>query len=264
MVLELAGLLKSGMPANLARSELQSQLELLSPIQLSQLDSVWLQAIRSGASISGAMQALGEVFLLTAKNRREIELAFASPKATAKLVTWLPAVSLGLAQLFGLNPLSAVVKSPIALLSLIFGFVLLFIGRFWAQSIVKKATPSEIDPGLFFDSIRFGLAAGLPMPRAVEAAQEAMLKDLHQEPDGVSMSRLQRIVTINRSSGASISELLAAEALARREEKRFLEAEKLAKLSVRLMIPLGTLTLPAFVFSAIVPVAISLLSTRQL
>lgn len=264
VVLELAGLLKSGMPANLARSELQLQLERLSPVQLSQFDSVWFQAMSSGASVSGAMQALGEVFLVTAKHRREIELAFAGPKATARLVTWLPAVSLVLAQLFGLNPLAAVLSKPIALISLGFGFILLFIGRHWAQSIVKKAAPSEIDSGLFFDLIRFGLAAGLPIPKAVESAREAMLKDLNQEPDEVSLSRLQRIITINRSSGASIAELLAAEALARREEKRFLEAEKLAKLSVSLMIPLGTLTLPAFVFSAIVPVAISLLSTRQL
>lgn len=90
-----------------------------------------------------------------------------------------------------------------------------------------------------------------------------MSKNLNQVPDANSLERLERMAVINRTSGASIADLLAAEAAAQRETRRFLEAEKLAKLSVRLMIPLGTLTLPAFVFSTIVPVAISLLSTRQ-
>ena len=263
VVLELAGLLKSGMPANQARDELHGQLEKLSAVQFAQFDSLWSLAVKSGGAISGAMQALGEVFLVTAKHRREIELAFAGPKVTAKLVACLPVVGLVLAQLFGLNPMLAVFTKPIASLSLALGVMLLVAGRIWTKSIVEKSTPSQVDPGLFFDSIRFGLSAGLPLSKSVEAARESMSKNLNQVPDANSLVRLERMAVINRTSGASIADLLAAEAAAQRETRRFLEAEKLAKLSVRLMIPLGTLTLPAFVFSTIIPVVISLLSTRQ-
>ena len=264
VILELAGLLKSGMPANQARAELRDRLEKLSEVQFAQFDSVWSLALRSGGSVSGAMQALGEVFLTKAKHRREIQLAFAGPRATARLVSWLPVAGLVLAQVFGLNPLVAVFAKPIALVSLAFGVLLLLVGRFWTKSILEKATPSVIDPGLFFDSIRFGLSAGLPVITAVYAAKESLSKHQMNEPDEVSQVRLERLIAINRTSGASIFDLLAAEASAQREAQQFLESEKLAKLSVRLMIPMGVVTLPAFVFSTIVPVAISLLSTRQI
>ena len=264
VVLELAGLLKSGMPANQARAELRERLEQLSAVQLNQFDSLWTLAVKSGGSVSAAMQALGEVFLVTAKHRREIELAFAGPRATARLVAWLPVVGLALAQLFGLNPLLAIFTKPIASISLAIGVILLFVGRIWTKSIVETSTPSQVDPGLFFDPIRFGLSAGLPLITAVDAARDSMSKNLNQMPDEISLERLERLAAINRTSGASIADLLAAEATSQRERQRFLESERLAKLSVRLMIPLGTLTLPAFVFSTIIPVAISLLSTRQI
>jgi tight adherence protein B len=74
---------------------------------------------------------------------------------------------------------------------------------------------------------------------------------------------LNRIGELNRSSGASIANLLAGEAAARREAQWFEESTTLSKLGVKLMIPLGLITLPAFVLSSIVPVAVSLLSTRQ-
>jgi tight adherence protein B len=264
VVLELAGLLKSGMPANLAREELGIDLDQLSELQAAQFNSVWSLAMSSGGAVSGAIQALGETFRETGRHKREIQLAFAGPKATARLVSWLPAAGIIGGQLMGMRPINAIFTNPIAGLSVAIGLAFLAVGRIWTKSILSKAAPSENDPGLFFDSVRFGVTAGLPLSKAIETASSASQLHLSTPPDAAVLARLARMAEINRSSGASISDLLAAEALVRREQQRFAESTALAKLSVRLMIPLGVLTLPAFVLSTIVPVAISLLSNRQI
>jgi tight adherence protein B len=263
-VSELAGLLKSGMPADLAHAELAAELEALTARQRAQLDLVWQLAMAGGGSVSGAIGSLGETFAARARHVREVELAFAGPKATAKLVAWLPVAGLALGQIFGLNPLGAVATKPIALIALLIGVLLLVLGRIWAKSIIRKSEPNPDDPGLYFDSIRFGILGGLPLASALESVNSEFVERLSLPPDSAAIAKLNRLAEINRTSGASIADLLAGEARARREARWFKESNDLAKLSVKLMIPLGVLTLPAFVLTTIVPVAISLLSSRQM
>ena len=262
-VLKLASLLKAGMAAERAREELHEELAELSPRQAGQLQAIWNLSLATGGAVSSAIESLGETFRATARHEREIELAFAGPKATAKLVAWLPGAGLILAQLFGFEPLNAILTNPLAFGCLVIGALLLVAGHRWSKSIIGKATPGEDDPGLFFDAVRFGMEAGLPMSKAIEGAIETFERQLDFRPGDSINLKLERVGELNRTSGASISNLLLGEAQARREEKWFAESTSLARLSVKLMIPLGLVTLPAFVLSTIVPVAISLLSNRQ-
>jgi tight adherence protein B len=263
VVLQLAALLKAGLPAERAREELSEDLKQLTSRQSGQLEAIWQLSMASGGAMSSAIESLGEAFRATSRHEREIELAFAGPKATAKLVAWLPAAGLLLAQLFGFDPLNAIFSNPVAFGCLILGALLLIGGHRWSKSIIQKAKPSEDDPGLFFDSIRFGMEAGMPLSSAIGQSKEMFEQRLNYLPDPVTVMQLERIGELNRSSGASIANLLAGEASARREAQWFAESTALARLSVKLMIPLGLITLPAFVLSTIVPVAISLLSNRQ-
>lgn len=262
-VLQLADLLKAGLPAERARQELADDLTQLSARQLSQFEAIWSLAMASGGAVSGAIESLGDAFRATARHEREIELAFAGPKATAKLVAWLPGAGLLLAQLFGFEPFRAIFTNPLAFGCLVFGALLLVAGHRWSKSIIRKATPEQDDPGLFFDAVRFGLDAGLPLAPSIHRAREVFEEQLNFVAHQNVIDKLNRIGELNRTSGASISNLLAGEAAARREAQWFSEATSLSKLSVKLMIPLGLVTLPAFVLSSIVPVAVSLLSNRQ-
>lgn len=262
-MLQLAGLLKAGMPAERARQELAGDLTQLSARQRGQFEAIWSLAMDSGGAVSGAIASLGEAFRATSRHERDIELAFAGPKATAKLVAWLPGAGLLLAQLFGFEPFRAIFTNPLAFGCLVFGALLLVAGHRWSKAIILKATPKQDDPGLFFDSVRFGLDAGLPLAPSIKRASEVFEEQLNYLPEEDVLAKLNRIGELNRTSGASISNLLAGEAAARRESQWFAESTALSKLSVKLMIPLGLVTLPAFVLSSIVPVAISLLSNRQ-
>jgi tight adherence protein B len=175
----------------------------------------------------------------------------------------LPVACLALAQVFGLNPIGAVFQNRLALLSVLIGIALLVAGRIWTKSIIAKAAPDESDPGLVFDAVRTGLKAGLPLSSAIEEVAVAFGQNSLGALEPSSLERLQALGDLNRNSGASLDSLLLSAARSSREFKFFEEADSVAKLSVKLMLPLGLVTLPAFVLTSVVPIAIGLLSNGQ-
>jgi tight adherence protein B len=206
---------------------------------------------------------LAEVFLVTEKARQEVELAFAAPKATAKLVLGLPFVALGLAQALGMNPIGAIFGSALGFVSLALGLSLLIIGQLWSQRILARAAPTERDPGCLIDCTVIGLQAGLPLEQARVAAEASFSEVFNAEPDEVSRQAISAAGQLSRNTGAAVSQILSAAADRIRERERYEAANKIARLSIRLMIPLGVAVLPAFVLLSVVPIAISLLSSGQ-
>lgn len=261
-LLELTGLLRSGLPANQARAELAAKLDGLAESQRQHFEVIWSLAMRLGGSVAGAIDSLGQAFAAQQKHIREVELAFAGPKATAKLVSFLPVVGLGLAQVMGMNPIGAIFTTPVGFLSVALGAVLLIAGRVWSKSILNRATPSPLDKGFYFESILVGLNAGLPIGTAALEARREMNTQLNQEPSAQDEAQLEHLYKLTQSSGASIAELIRSSAQVAREQARHLEAIKIASLSVKLMIPLGVVSLPAFILSTIAPIAISLLKAQ--
>jgi tight adherence protein B len=232
-------------------------------LQKLQFDVIWSLVSQSGGSIAEVMQNLSESFKSAERHVREIELAFAGPKSTARLVGLLPVAALGLAQCFGLNPVGAICTKPLAFISVALGVILMILGRFWTKSILQKARFAEVDPGLFIDSVRFGLAGGLPFARAIEQSVEVFEDRLPASVSSASKEELWALAELNRERGASLTALLESAAQVKREVQRHAEATAVAKLSIKLMVPLGLLTLPAFLLCAIAPLAIGLLSSRQ-
>lgn len=261
VLMQLVGLLRAGLPAAAARAELEDGIVNLAEVQRVQFEAIWGLATKVGGSVAAAIENLAGVFAAQAKHSREVELAFAGPKATAKLVSILPILGLVLAQLLGMNPFRAIFTNPIGFISVALGAVLMILGRVWTKSILAKANPEESDPGLFFDAIRVGLNSGLPLSQSTQVAIDAIRPDAQSlEPQ---VARIEALAALTRRSGAAIGSLVKAEADQAREVVRFREAEAIARLSVRLMIPLGVVVLPAFVLSTIAPIAISLLSQGQ-
>jgi tight adherence protein B len=173
----------------------------------------------------------------------------------------LPILGLVLAQLLGMNPAKAILTNAIGFVSVALGGILMILGRVWTKAILLRAKPAEFDPGLFFDAIQIGLGAGLPLSQSTSEAISAL------QPEGQALEadilRIEQLSALTRRSGASISHLVNSAAQEARETMRFREADAIARLSVRLMIPLGVVVLPAFVLSTISPIAISLLSNGQ-
>ncbi|MFM6966148.1 MAG: hypothetical protein ACKOWI_02060 [Rhodoluna sp.] len=263
LILELSGVLKAGVPARVARADFEERLAKMEARNFAEFETLWSLSLASGGSIASAMQGLSDSMVEAHRQRREMELAFAAPKATAKLVGRLPIFGLVGAQLVGLNPFGAIVTKPLAMICVALGFALLFLGRRWSVRILASAKPVDGDPGLYFDAVRLGALAGLPLRDSVDRATKAFESNLQESPSSTAVDEINRLAFRNRESGAALAPLLLAAAKVSRESFRFEAEQKIANLSVKLMIPLGLLTLPSFICLTIAPIAISLLSPGQ-
>lgn len=73
-------------------------------------------------------------------------VALAGPRATARLLGWLPLVGLGLGAAVGADPLDVLLSGGLGSACLVLGVVLMAAGRWWVSALVRMAgavgTPS--------------------------------------------------------------------------------------------------------------------------
>ena len=261
---QVVALVGAGLPATQAKNMTQEKINQFSPLQAQQFEFIWGLAFQIGGPITLTLERLAEVFDRQQKNLSEIQLAFAGPQATARLVSWLPLAALALAQLVGMNPFGAITGSIAGLVSVLLGLGLLAVGQRWSKRLLEKADSKALDPGAFIDAVLIGLQAGLPLRKSEAVAKEHFKVVFQQEVTEKDIAVIKSVAELARDSGAALTKILAAEADQLREQERYEISEKIARLGIRLLIPLGVAVLPAFILIAIVPIAISLLSNGQL
>jgi tight adherence protein B len=108
-----------------------------------------------------------------------------------------------------------------------------------------------------------GLQAGLPLDQARQIAQQNFKQILGAEISKEDIAALNEAAELSRTTGAALTQIILSAADRMREKLRFEISNRIARLSVKLMIPLGVAVLPAFILLSIVPIAISLLSNSQ-
>lgn len=263
-VRQITALISAGIPAQQARQMAAENILQMPKNQLVQFELLWGLATRLGGPVALVLTRLSNVFDRQQRNLSEVELAFAAPQSTSRLVTGLPLVALGLAQLVGMNPLGAITGSILGFVSVCLGAGLLFVGHRWSKRLLSKALPSTGDPGAFSDCVLIGLQAGLPLQNAIDEATKDFAKAMGHEVSEQDQEALNEAAELSRKSGAALTEILLANSDRFRDELRFETSNRIARLGINLMIPLGVAVLPAFVLLAIVPIAISLLSSGQL
>lgn len=213
--------------------------------------------LTSGGQPAQAMERVRQVIEESQVQLRRVELANASPRATVRLVLWLPVAALVIGQFTGMGSLQVLFRAPLAIASVLIGGVLLAIGSYWSARLLRTARILPIDDAIYFDGIAIALSGGLPTDRALElAVREVGLSDELQ-------IELQEIVDLSKSTGAALGKLLIEKADSIRGEVNYKKTLALEKLSVRLMIPLGASVLPAFALIAVVPLAMSFLIDKN-
>ncbi len=70
------------------------------------------------------------------------QTALAGPKATVRLLTWLPLMGLGLGAALGVDPVATLLGTPLGLAALAGGVVLTMAGRVWSARLVSAAAES--------------------------------------------------------------------------------------------------------------------------
>ncbi len=265
---KLSGLLAAGVPANQAYAHFQAEFDQFSSEAQEQFQQTWVLAQNLGGAPTHALNRLAEVLDFQAAQLVQIQLAYAAPKATARLVMGLPFFALILGQLLGLNPIGAITDSPIGFISFALGLILLVLGQLWVQNLLEKAKPTHHDPGQFLDAVAIGLAAGLDPTRAEIEARNSLISSTSPESESaaallerqVAEQKLRECQQLALTTGSSIRHLVADAAQGLREAQRFSQSQQINRLQIRLMLPLGLSTLPAFVLLAVAPMALGMLA----
>jgi tight adherence protein B len=222
--------------------------------------AAWSVAEHAGAALSPALRGAAAALRDRAETVREVRTSLAGPRATARLMAWLPAVGVGMAYVIGVDVVGALVGGPLGWSAGVAGLSLMAAGRSWTARLVGEASRVGPIAGAEHELLAIALAGGMSVPHAkglVASAREqvGMADDQH------AVRSVDRVLRVAERAGAPAIELLAAEARQERRSARAQGRVRAELLSVRLLLPLGLCVLPAFVLLGVVPVILAMVSS---
>lgn len=291
----LATLTSWGAPAHLACSQLLENSTRMRPHSRERLHDLQLSLRMSesaGAPLATSLERAAE----HAEERIDALLgrqsALAAPRATGRILSWLPLLGLGLGVLMGSDPVGVLTGSVLGALTGLLGLGLAFAGRRWTAALVHRAEVESVasngaeqtssmppvDTALMLELLAAQLRAGLAPLAALGALAEALnSRPLHavcqrlqmgsgwgiawSGPAAGTFGELRDALAPAYTGGAPSTALLLSLADAHRLSERRAAERAAGKLSVALVVPLGLCSLPAFICLGIVPILISLLPT---
>lgn len=255
LLIKFCGLLRSGV--NMDRA-----LEIIggSPKD-SQVSYLLALAKEVGSSVAAELELVTAAFIQREQALDKLLVNQAGPKASARLVLWLPVLTLGLAQLSGIDIIGAFTHRPVLLFSLSFGIVLLAIAKAISNRMVAKAKPTESVAGLLLLGVALALSGGSSLGSAKRLALKQYREQLGVEPSSEEVASLAEIELLVTETGAKVSELLRRQAALLQRNAMTKSEMVIEKLSVKLLLPLGLAVLPAFVFITLLPLMVSMLGS---
>lgn len=291
----LATVTSWGAPAHLACAQLLENSARMRPHSRERLYDLLLSLRMSesaGAPLATSLERAAE----HAEERIDALLgrqsALAAPRATGRILSWLPLLGLGLGVLMGSDPVGVLTGSILGALTGLLGLGLAFAGRRWTAALVHRAEVESlasngveqtsnvppVDTALVLELIAAQLRAGLAPLAALGTLAEALnSRALHTVCQRLQMGsgwgsawsgsaagafgELRDALAPAYTGGAPSTALLLSLADAHRLSERRAAERAAGKLSVALVVPLGLCSLPAFICLGIVPILISLLPT---
>lgn len=291
----LATVTSWGAPAHLACAQLLENSARMRPHSRERLHDLQLSLRMSesaGAPLATSLERAAE----HAEERIDALLgrqsALAAPRATGRILSWLPLLGLGLGVLMGSDPVGVLTGSILGVLTGLLGLGLAFAGRRWTAALVHRAEVESaasngteqtsnvppVDTALVLELLAAQLRAGLAPLAALGTLAEALnSRPLHAVCQRLQMGsgwgsawsgsaagafgELQDALAPAYTGGAPSTALLLSLADAHRLSERRAAERAAGKLSVALVVPLGLCSLPAFICLGIVPILISLLPT---
>ncbi|MFG6504453.1 type II secretion system F family protein [Microbacterium sp. P05] len=217
--------------------------------------AAWRVATTVGAPLAGSLHDVAEALRDGQQAADEVRVALAEPAATARLMSWLPLVAVGLGVALGFDTL-AVASNPVGMVCLALGAALIVASRQWSAALVRRAQPAPGVPGMDAELTAIALGGGVSIERARALVREARPEDAGGDVD--------RALALSRSAGVPAIDLLRSTAWLARHRSRTEGRLRAASLSSRLLLPLGVCTLPAFLLLGVAPMMLSIFSSGVL
>jgi tight adherence protein B len=108
----------------------------LSPLR--QLNACLRVGIHSGSGLATSVSRLAQSLREAQETRYQLEAELAGPRATARMLAFLPVVGIGLGYLMGAQPLTWLISSPLGWVTLVTGIGLTTLGVWWTSVIASR------------------------------------------------------------------------------------------------------------------------------
>jgi len=220
--------------------------------------AAWSIATTVGAPLAPALRSFADVLRDAAESADEIRVALAEPTSTARLLGWLPAVGIGLAFALGFDPLGTLLREPAGWACAAVGIGLLIAGRRWTSRLALAAHRDAAMPGMDADLTAIALSGGVSVSRA------RTLVDAARGEDADDSVAVRDTLLLSEAAGVPAVELLRSAAALDRHRARVDGRLRAARLSTKLLLPLGVCTLPAFLCLGVAPMFLSILPSVSL
>lgn len=246
----------------------------------------WHVATTVGAPLAESLRGLAAALRDAAESADDVRVALAEPASTARLMGWLPLVALGLGAALGFDTFGTLLGHPAGIACLVAGGALILVAQRWTARMVRRARAESGVPGLHAELIAIALSGGASIDRATAVVRSAHAVASSADAgsqglDGAaglagaagsdgsggsagSDADVGAVLALSRSAGVPAVELLRASAAHARHRARVEGRLRAARLSSRLLIPLGVCTLPAFLLLGVAPMLLSVTSTMSL
>ncbi|WP_264029434.1 hypothetical protein [Cellulosimicrobium sp. SH8] len=96
-------------------------------------------ALEVGAPLASVLDEVAASVAADAEARAERDAALAGPRATARVLLWLPAVGVLLGYVLGADPLGTATDGGLGSVGVLLGLLLLLAGRTWSARLVERA-----------------------------------------------------------------------------------------------------------------------------
>lgn len=209
----------------------------------------------TGAPLGDALWALSTALQERYDAERAVRATILAPIYTQRLLMALPLFGLLVSGLMGVNAVAFLTSSPLGWMSLAVATLLMAAAWRWSRAMVSDAIPGQgfLSPAL--DLFAISTSGGAPPELARVRVDNALVRHRLE-----SLDALNTLPALSRRVGVPVRALAVAEASWLRARVKADAAEKAAALSVKILIPLGILVLPAFVIVAVIPVIFALLN----
>lgn len=219
--------------------------------------SAWRIATAVGSPVSPALRSMVGVANDAREAANEVRIALSEPASTARLMMWLPAVSVVMGVVLGFNSFVILTTNPIGIACLVLGVSMIVLARWWTRRIVAAAAPSTVVPGLRAELMSIALAGGASPARAQQLVDDVDVGGAAEADETAHILRLSRI------AGVPAVDLLRASASAMVAQARTTGRLRATRLATKLLLPIGVCALPAFFLLGVAPMMLSVIASTE-
>ena len=254
VLIKFAGLIRSGVT-------LEKAIQIIGGLPEDKNLRYLLEVSRAtGSAIASEVDQVASIYLQRERAIERIAVAQAGPRSSARLVIWLPVITLILAQLSGLEVIPAFTKNHLLVLSIGLGAFLLVIAKLVSSKLIKRATPVSENLGFYLLGVALACSGGISLHKAQNTALDKYKEIYGLLPSQKELQLCAEALHTATHTGARVGELLRANAESLQRESATRAEVKIEKLNVKLLLPLGLAVLPAFILIAVIPLTFSMLS----